>query len=75
METPLTEDMQHFMRWLEEGDVRGHEGGESFEVPPHWHARRREIEKLGDLLRLHVPASIEPPDPAAFNEQVRSRLD
>lgn len=75
METPLTEDEERFMRWLEEGDVHGHHAGVGFDVPPHWHSMKCDIENLGGLLRAHLPAAIEPPDAEIFNRRVQERLE
>ena len=75
MEPTLTDDEERFMLWLEqEDDVTGHHAGNRADVPPHWEGMRREVKTLGDLLRAHLPESVEPPSPAAFNSQVQQRL-
>ena len=71
MEPELTEEQERFMRWLEEDDVCGHEDT----TPPEWHVLRHEADKLGTLLRSGLPGSIEPPNPAGFNEALRQQLD
>lgn len=75
MDPPLTDDEERFMRWLEEGDVQGHQLSQGLDVPPHWSTLREDAEKLAGILRSHLPVSIEPPDPESFNDQVRQRLD
>ncbi len=73
MDPTLSEDEERFMRWLEDGnDVQGHSA--DIGLPEAWHAQRNEAEKLGALLRDHMATHLEPPNPEAFNQQVRQRL-
>lgn len=71
----LTPDQERFMLWLEADDVEGHSiaDGEGA-VPTEWMAERQSVEELGQILRSHLPGSLEPSSSVGFNESLRKRL-
>lgn len=71
----LTPDQERFMLWLEADDVEGHSIADGDgEVPTEWMAERQSVEELGQILRSHLPGSLEPSSPVGFNESIRRRL-
>jgi hypothetical protein len=71
MDSPLTNEQERFMRWLEE-DVTGH--SPEAPVPPEWHRLREEAGQLSEFLRNHLPTDREPPAADRFNDDLRRRL-
>jgi hypothetical protein len=65
MDPALTDEQERFMRWMEAGDVTGHDAAAA--VPAEWLAMREEAARLGDTLRSALPPEIEPPDAKGFN--------
>ena len=71
----LTPYQERFMLWLEADDVEGHSIADGDgEVPTEWMAERQSVEELGQILRSHLPGSLEPSSPVGFNESLRRRL-
>jgi hypothetical protein len=69
MEPSLTHDQERFMRWMEAGDVTGHDAS-ALEVPAEWLAMREEAARLGDAMRNALPPEIEPPSAREFNAEI-----
>ena len=73
MEPSLTHDQERFMRWMEAGDVTGHDAAAA-DVPAEWLALREEAARLGDAMRAVIPPEIEPPAARDFNAEILRRL-
>jgi hypothetical protein len=69
MDTPLTQDQERLMRWMEAADVTGHDAAAE-PVPEAWLAEREAATRLGDALRAVLPPEIEPPAARDFNAAV-----
>ena len=69
MEPSLTHDQERFMRWMEAGDVTGHDAAAA-DVPAEWLAMRAEAARLGETMRAVLPPEIEPPAARDFNAEI-----
>ncbi|MEZ5432398.1 MAG: hypothetical protein R3F31_14720 [Verrucomicrobiales bacterium] len=72
----LIPDFQRFCSgFWKPDDVEGHSIADGDgEVLTEWMAERQSVEELGQILRSHLPGSLEPSSPVGFNESLRRRL-
>ncbi len=73
---PLSASEEKLLRWVD-GDLTGAEldafAGE-IDAHPEWADEKSAANRVGDLLRRHVPAAQEPPYPDFFNSQLLHRI-